>query len=62
MSHWESVGKSDEWYTPQYVMDALDCEFDLDIAAPECGPYFVKTKDWFYEDSLNKELHLEMVR
>ena len=35
MSQWETVGRSDEWYTPRYVFDALDCRFDLDVAAPE---------------------------
>jgi len=33
MSH-ESLGKSDEWYTPKYIFDALECEFDIDAAAP----------------------------
>lgn len=35
MAQHESIGKSDEWYTPKYVFDALGCEFDLDVAAPE---------------------------
>lgn len=35
MSHWESVGASDEWYTPKYIFDALSTAFDLDVAAPE---------------------------
>ncbi len=34
MSFWESHGKSDEWYTPKHVFDALECAFDLDVAAP----------------------------
>lgn len=34
MSHWESTGKSDEYYTPQYVFDAMDVRFDTDVAAP----------------------------
>ena len=33
MSH-ESIGKSDEWYTPKYIFDALKCKFDLDVSAP----------------------------
>lgn len=32
MSHWEAAGKSDEWYTPKYIFDALGCKFDLDAA------------------------------
>lgn len=35
MSQWESVGKSDEWYTSKYVFDAPDVEFDLDVAHPK---------------------------
>ena len=36
MSAWEqSLGGSDEWYTPKWVFDALDCTFDLDVAAPK---------------------------
>lgn len=34
MSIWETTGKSDEWYTPRYIFDALGCEFDMDVAAP----------------------------
>lgn len=30
----EMIGKSDEWYTPKYVFDALECRFDLDVASP----------------------------
>lgn len=32
MSHWEGPGKSNEWYTPQYIFDALECRFDCDVA------------------------------
>ena len=37
--HEQSVGKTDEWYTPKYVFDALDTEFDMDVASP--GPVVV---------------------
>ncbi len=30
----ERPGKSDEWYTPKAVFDALGCKFDLDVASP----------------------------
>ena len=30
----EVPGKSDEWYTPPYVFEALDCWFDMDVASP----------------------------
>lgn len=29
----ERPGKTDEWYTPPYVFDALGCTFDLDVAS-----------------------------
>lgn len=31
MSHWETPGASDEWYTPPAVFDALGCWFDMDV-------------------------------
>lgn len=33
MSTWEAAGKSDEWYTPKFVFDALNVVFDVDVAA-----------------------------
>ena len=35
--HENSVGMTDEWYTPKYVFDALGCQFDLDVAHPGNG-------------------------
>lgn len=32
--HEQSVGASDEWYTPPYVFEALGCTFDMDVASP----------------------------
>lgn len=40
MSH-ESLGQSDEWYTPEYIFDALDCIFDWDVAPARYGRSFV---------------------
>lgn len=34
MSSWESMGKSNEWYTPKYIFEALDCYFDMDVCCP----------------------------
>ena len=34
MGYWDTPGKSDEWFTPSRVFDALGCHFDLDVAAP----------------------------
>jgi hypothetical protein len=32
--HEQSVGATDEWYTPPYIFRALDCVFDMDVASP----------------------------
>lgn len=37
MGYWEAGGKSDEWFTPPYIFDALGCVFDMDVAAPADG-------------------------
>lgn len=34
MGYWDTPGKSDEWFTPPSVFEALGCEFDLDVASP----------------------------
>ncbi len=52
MSAWEDAGKSDEWYTPNYVFDALGCRFDMDVAAPVDGPRHVPCSRWLSADAL----------
>lgn len=32
--HEQSVGATDEWYTPKYVFDAMDAVFNIDVASP----------------------------
>lgn len=32
--HEQSVGASDEWYTPEHVFQAMSVRFDLDVASP----------------------------
>lgn len=54
MSHWETAGQSNDWYTPKFVFDALGCKFDLDVAAPEAGPPHVPASEWFFHDGLNE--------
>jgi len=34
MSYWESPGRSDEYFTPKYLFDAMGCHFDMDVASP----------------------------
>lgn len=50
MSEWETTGKSNDWYTPKYIFDALGCQFDVDVAAPFEGPRYVPTKHWISQD------------
>jgi hypothetical protein len=57
MGHWETIGQSDEWYTPKSVFDALGERFDLDVAAPNHGRTFVPATSFITENSLNKEWH-----
>ena len=56
MSHWElAEGKTNEWYTPEYVFNALGERFDLDVASPPEGPRHVPC-DWYLsENSLDQE-------
>jgi hypothetical protein len=55
VSHWETAGASDDWYTPKSVFDALGCRFDIDVAAPNDGPLHVPTSRWLSSDSLSRE-------
>ena len=52
MSAWESHGKSDEWYTPAWVFDALGETFDLDVAAGSGDQ--VPARARYTRDSLQK--------
>lgn len=33
--HEQSAGKSDEWYTPAYVFEAMATQFRMDVSSPE---------------------------
>jgi hypothetical protein len=49
--HHRAVGKSDEWYTPPHVFDALGLRFDLDPAAPAGGvPWVPADRHFSIED------------
>lgn len=54
MSHWENQGKSDEWYTPEYVFSALDTVFDVDVAGRKCPAYCVPSESVIEDESLVK--------
>jgi DNA N-6-adenine-methyltransferase (Dam) len=56
MAHWEATGKSNDWYTPAFVFDALGCRFDMDVAAPEGGKgTHVPAKIFLHQGSLEAE-------
>ena len=50
----KGAGESDEWYTPKYVFDALQCCFALDVASPPEGPRHVPCRNYYSADSLEK--------
>jgi len=41
---------SDDYYTPKWVFDTLDLEFDLDVASPPGGPPFVPCERYFTQE------------
>lgn len=53
----EAIGKSDDWYTPRYIFDALGVEFDPDVSAPPEGPRHVPARLWLHENSLETPWH-----
>ena len=55
MSH-ETLGKSNEWFTPSYVFEALGETYDVDVACPK-DLTFIKTpaKRFISENSLELE-------
>lgn len=57
MSHWESAGQSDEWYTPKYIFDALGEWFDLDPANGAIGGAHVPCTESYGADGLEKPWH-----
>lgn len=54
MSAWEAPGRSDEWYTPKYIFDALGVVFDLDVANAAVGGAHVPCRASFGTDSLER--------
>lgn len=40
VGYWEATGKSDDWYTPKFVFDALVAKFDLDVAGDANAPAY----------------------
>ena len=49
------IGRSNEWFTPKSIFEALGCSFDLDVAAPADGPLHVPCRAWISRDSLDRD-------
>lgn len=48
--------RSEEWYTPKYILDALGITFDMDVASPEDRTHcHVSAKEYITELSLMRE-------
>ena len=58
MGEWETLGQSNEWYTPPEVFEALGCRFDLDVAAPtDLTHVSVPANNFITSRSLDREWH-----
>jgi hypothetical protein len=53
----ENYVKNDEWYSPKYIFESLNVEFDLDVAAPQGGVEWIPAKNHYTEqdNGLSKE-------
>ena len=55
MSHWETPGASDEWFTPGYVFEALGCRFNLDVAHPATTQPITPCGVWYDDHGLYRD-------
>lgn len=56
MGSHETYSTESEWYTPAYVFKALECFFDMDVAAPiDSGLTCVPAMKFISRDSLTTE-------
>jgi len=52
--HEQSVGRTDEWYTPESVFEAMCTHFDMDVASPGQGVTpWIPADTFITEDSLS---------
>ena len=57
MAAYEAPGRSDDWFTPGYIFEALGERFDLDVAAPVEGPRYVPADRWLWENGATAPWH-----
>ena len=56
--HENSVGENDEWYTPSFIFNALNMQYDLDPCSPGENHWVPATKVFTKEDDgLAQEWH-----
>jgi hypothetical protein len=50
---------ADNWYTPKWIFDALNLEFDVDVCSPIGGTGLVPAKKFYSieDDALKQEWH-----
>lgn len=53
--HEQSVGATDEWYTPPHVFEAMGVRFDLDVAHPFAGLDWIPAGEYICSRSLQRE-------
>lgn len=53
--HEQCVGKTDEWYTPPHVFEALGCEFQMDVASPRVDLPWIPANVFIWGDSLTTD-------
>lgn len=55
----QEVKTSDDYYTPKWIFDALDIQFDLDVACPPEGPINVPAAKYYTaaDDGLAQPWH-----
>jgi hypothetical protein len=57
MGIWQAIGRSDEWFTPRYIFEALGEEFDVDVAAAPSGCGYVPAKAFIRDLALLSRWH-----
>lgn len=55
--HEQSVGATDEWYTPPHVFKALGCTFDMDVAYPPTILPWIPARNVIKRNSLAEPWH-----
>lgn len=59
MGNHETYSTESEWYTPLYIFEALECHFDIDVAAPPSAVELthVPAENYISQNSLEADWH-----